>query len=51
MTSFEEKDAHTLLLLQIDIDNVEGEEICWGNEGGVANCKFDDVLFHWEDNY
>ena len=57
----EEKDPHTLLLLQIDIDNVEGEEICWGNEGGVANffispedmanCKFDDVLFHWEDNY
>nr|WP_314753792.1 YwqG family protein [uncultured Capnocytophaga sp.] len=57
----EENDPHTLLLLQIDIDNVEGEEICWGNEGGVANffvspedmanCKFDDVLFHWEDNY
>ena len=57
----EENDPHTLLLLQIDIDNVEGEEICWGNEGGVANffispedmanCKFDNVLFHWEDNY
>ena len=57
----EENDPHTLLLLQIDIDNVEGEEICWGNGGGVANffispedmvnCKFDDVLFHWEDNY
>ena len=57
----EENDPHTLLLLQIDIDNVEGEEICWGNEGGVANffispedmanCRFDDVLFHWEDNY
>ena len=57
----EENDPHTLLLLQIDIDNVGGEEICWGNEGGVANffvspedmanCKFDDVLFHWEDNY
>ena len=57
----EENDPHTLLLLQIDIDNVEGEEIYWGNGGGVANffvspedmanCKFDDVLFHWEDNY
>ena len=57
----EENDSHTLLLLQIDIDNVEGEEIYWGNGGGVANffvspedmanCKFDDVLFHWEDNY
>ena len=57
----EENDPHTLLLLQIDIDNVEGEEICWGNGGGVANFfispedlknyKFDDVLFHWEDNY
>ena len=57
----EENDPHTLLLLQIDIDNVGGEESCWGNEGGVANffvspedmanCKFDDVLFHWEDNY
>ena len=57
----EENDPHTLLLLQIDIDNVGGEEICWGNGGGVANffvspedmanCKFDDVLFYWEDNY
>lgn len=57
----EENDPHTLLLLQIDIDNVEGEEIYWGNGGGVANFfispedlknyKFDDVLFHWEDNY
>ena len=57
----EENDPHTLLLLQIDIDNVEGEEIYWGNGGGVANffvspedmanCKFDDVLFYWEDNY
>ena len=57
----EENDPHTLLLLQIDIDNVGGEEICWGNEGGVANffispedmanCKLDDLLFHWEDNY
>ena len=57
----EENDPHTLLLLQIDIDNVEGEEICWGNGGGVANFfispedlknyKFDDVLFHWEENY
>ena len=54
----EENDPHTLLLLQIDIDNVGGEEICWGNEGGVANffispedmanCRFDDVLFHWD---
>ena len=57
----EENDPHTLLLLQIDIDNVEGEEIYWGNGGGVANFfispedlknyKFNDVLFHWEDNY
>ena len=57
----EENDPHTLLLLQIDIDNVEGEEICWGDGGGVANFfispedlknyKFDDVLFQWEDNY
>ena len=57
----EENDPHTLLLLQIDIDNVEGEEIYWGNGGGVANffispedlknCKFDDVIFQWEDNY
>ena len=54
----EENDPHTLLLLQIDIDNVGGEEICWGNEGGVANffvspedmanCKFDDVLYNWD---
>ena len=57
----EENDPHTFLLLQIDIDNVEGEEICWGNLGGVANFfispedlknyKFNDVLVHWEDNY
>jgi len=57
----EENDPHTLLLLQIDIDNVEGEEIYWGNGGGVANFfispedlknyKFDDVIFQWEDNY
>ena len=57
----EENDPHTFLLLQIDIDNVEGEEICWGNLGGVANffispedldnCKFDNIFFHWEDNY
>ena len=57
----EENDPHTFLLLQIDIDNVEGEEICWGNLGGVANffispedldnCKFDSIFFHWEDNY
>ena len=57
----EENDPHTLLLLQIDIDNVEGEEIYWGNGGGVANFfispedlknyKLNDVLFHWEDNY
>ena len=54
----EENDPHTLLLLQIDIDNVEGEKICWGNGGGVANffispedmanCKFDDVLYNWD---
>lgn len=54
----EENDPHTLLLLQIDIDNVGGEEICWGNEGGVANffispedmanCRFDDVLYNWD---
>ena len=54
----EENDPHTLLLLQIDIDNVEGEEIYWGNGGGVANffvspedmanCKFDDVLYNWD---
>ena len=57
----EENDPHTFLLLQIDIDNVEGEEICWGNLGRVANffispedldnCKFDNIFFHWEDNY
>ena len=57
----EENDPHTFLLLQIDIDNVEGEEICRGNLGGVANffispedldnCKFDNIFFHWEDNY
>ena len=57
----EENDPHTFLLLQIDIDNVEEEEICWGNLGGVANffispedldnCKFDNIFFHWEDNY
>ena len=57
----EENDPHTFLLLQIDIDNVEGEEICWGNLGGIANffispeyldnCKFDNIFFHWEDNY
>ena len=57
----EENDPHTLLLLQIDIDNVGGEEICWGNLGGIANffissedldnCKFDNIFFHWEDNY
>ena len=52
----EENDPHTFLLLQIDIDNVEGEEICWGNLGGVANffispedlaaCQFDNVLYN-----
>ena len=57
----EENDPHTFLLLQIDIDNIEGEEICWGNFGGIANffissedldnCKFDNIFFHWEDNY
>ena len=54
----EENDPHTFLLLQIDIDNVEGEEICWGNLGGVANffispedlaaCEFDNVLYNWD---
>ena len=53
----EENDPHTFLLLQIDIDNREGEEICWGNFGGIANffissedldnCKFDNIFFHW----
>ena len=57
----EENDPHTFLLLQIDIDNIEGEEICWGNLGGIANffissedlaaCQFDNIFFHWEDNY
>ena len=57
----EENDPHTFLLLQIDIDNIEGEEICWENFGGIANffissedldnCKFDNIFFHWEDNY
>ena len=57
----EENDPHTFLLLQIDIDNIEGEEIFWGNLGGIANffissedldnCKFDNIFFHWEDNY
>ena len=57
----EENDPHTFLLLQIDIDTIEGEEICWGNLGGIANffissedldnCKFDNIFFHWEDNY
>jgi len=57
----EENAPHTFLLLQIDIDNVEEEEICWGNLGGVANFfispedldnyKFDNIFFHWEDNY
>ena len=57
----EENDPHTFLLLQIDIDNIEGEEICWGNLGGIANffissedldnCKFYNIFFHWEDNY
>ena len=56
-----ENAPHTFLLLQIDIDNIEGEEICWGNFGGIANffissedldnCKFDNIFFHWEDNY
>ena len=54
----EENDPHTFLLLQIDIDNVEGEEICWGNLGGEANffispedlaaCQFDNVLYNWD---
>jgi len=54
----EENDPHTFLLLQIDIDNVEGEEICWGNLGGIANffispedlaaCQFDNVLYNWD---
>ena len=57
----EENTPHTFLLLQIDIDNIEGEEICWGNLGGIANffispedlaaCQFDNIFFHWEDNY
>ena len=54
----EENDPHTFLLLQIDIDNIEGEEICWGNLGGIANffispedlaaCQFDNVLYNWD---
>ena len=54
----EENAPHTFLLLQIDIDNIEGEEICWGNLGGVANffispedlvaCQFDNVLYNWD---
>ena len=54
----EENDPHTFLLLQIDIDNIEGEEICWGNLGGVANffispedlaaCQFDNILYNWD---
>ena len=56
----EENDPHTFLLLQIDSDEVKGKEILWGDCGvanffispeDMANCKFDDVLFHWEDNY
>ena len=54
----EENAPHTFLLLQIDIDNIEGEEICWGNLGGIANFfispedlsayQFDNVLYNWD---
>lgn len=53
----EENDPHTLLLLQIDSDEVKGKEILWGDCGvanffispeDMANCKFDDVLYNWD---
>ena len=53
----EENDPHTLMLLQIDSDEVKGKEILWGDCGvanffispeDMANCKFDDVLYNWD---
>ena len=53
----EENDPHTLLLLQIDSDEVKGKEILWGDCGvanffispeDMANGKFDDVLYNWD---
>ena len=53
----EENDPHTLLLLQIDSDEIDKVEIMWG-DCGVANffikkedlqkCNFEDVLYNWD---
>ena len=53
----EENDPHTLLLLQIDSDEIDNAEIMWGDCGvanffitpkDLASCKFDEVLYNWD---
>ena len=53
----EENDPHTLLLLQIDSDEIDNVEIMWSDCGvanffispkDLASCKFDDVLYNWD---
>ena len=53
----EENDPHTLLLLQIDSDEIDNVEIMWGDCGvanffispkDLASCKFDEVLYNWD---
>ena len=50
-------DPHTLLLLQIDSDDIEDVEIIWGDCGvanffinpeDLAKCQFDDVMYNWD---
>ena len=50
-------DPHTLLLLQIDSDEIEDVEIIWGDCGvanffinpeDLAKCQFDDVMYNWD---
>ena len=52
-----DNDPHTLLLLQIDSDDIEDVEIIWGDCGvanffinpeDLAKCQFDDVMYNWD---
>ena len=52
-----DNDPYTLLLLQIDSDDIEDVEIIWGDCGvanffinpeDLAKCQFDDVMYNWD---
>ena len=52
-----DNNPHTLLLLQIDSDEIEDVEIIWGDCGvanffinpeDLAKCQFDDVMYNWD---